>query len=751
MNAIKNNSPFTTFISILFLCCILFFTFIGSGQGHAHSAYAYQAYILQDAGVDLYWYPEQEEEIVLAIDTDLCRENITGWQDFYTGNAVLGLDTDRADYPYGLIAFTQGITGTIKTNDTISILRHLRDTNRLRIVDNSTEYAQGTIYPTNGCFPVEFMFKSRALAEQAAGRNLNLIAPAEGTFTVTKGEMTQTRLPDMQPSIPTTALTDPNGVNTYVSSIGTTIRRNVIGIRQWTSANSYEHFACYFILLICIILTFSYIQQRTVLTRLKRALTGLEISMLLFSILRILKLCIDSADIILSRYVWYAFYPCFFGISLACLLIAYYTGAPTEGKRTPFWWKFLCRLDIGCVFLVFTNDWHGLFVKTIADPLNNAIFYIPGIMNTPVKLLIAGQFIAVLVLLLKNTAKGKRISAKFFLPVFILVLELFFHACYNLDLWGAKNMETILVTNIGILLFVITAVYAGILPTNKGYKTAFYYSTVSMEIQNKDGHPFYKSVSNIPHDDNMRLHIRQLQSGKLLWQEDISEINRIRHSLSLNKTALERSTHLLKKQKQLRHHLIELNARDKIFKELEKIISFKQEKIRRLATLLQDKHITGDCRRHHINLLSCLVIFIKKRSLLLLNTREKDILKTAELIAALRESCSYFQKAGLNTACMYGMTTDTLPAQEALFAYDLAELIWEESVKTTGSDLLLGFYNECSHLQVIIRAEADLKDALDRAIKTISIKALYDNAILRWEITDTDITLTLTFPKEEQR
>lgn len=714
----------------------------------AHPAYDYQAVILENRGINFNWYPQQEETIVLAVDKDLCPDEIKGWQDFYASQAVLGLDTDNADYAYGLFAFTQGLGIEASTEATSALLQELWKKDRLLIIDNGTEYSRKKIYPAVGRFPVEFMFYSRAAAEKAAGRNLLLVTPREGTLTLSKGEMTKSKLEDRDAAVPATQVSDPEALNAYVSSAIKALRQDVLHIRLFSTDNGYEHLLSYFILLLCIVFTFGYLQPLITRSSLKKTLTALELSLLVFTVIRILKLAVPISDLTGLRYLWYAYYPCFFAISLICLLTAYYTGTSLEGKQIPSWWWGLCVIDLVLTLLIFTNDLHGWFVTFDPQLAYNNCVYKPGIFNLPIKALIALEFIAVPILLVKNNVKAKFSYRRIIWPLGILILELFFHFCYSLHIMGAQNMETVWVTNAGVLLFLLASVYAGIFPTNRGYDTAFTYSTATMLICDASGQVAYDSAVKMPPGKDCRLHISPIAGGKLYWQEDVSEINRLRHSLALNNAALARYNRLLQKRKQVRSHLVELELQETMFQELELIISLKKEKMQVLAAKLQEKNLAPKAKEHLVQLFSCLGIYIKKRSLLLLSAQTHNQVSTPEFRAALDESAAYYQKAGLNTACCYELVSPSLEAAEAMLLYDLAELVWEESSKCPSSDLLVNVQETTGQLKMIIRASAELQPALAKAADILRSKKPFTGHRFLWRSAEDLVTLTLQRQEE---
>jgi hypothetical protein len=691
----------------------------------AHQAYGYQAVILKNEGLDFNWYPKQKEKVVIAIDKDLCQINIKGWQDFYASSVVLGINTDNNDFAYSLFAFTQGMGKEANQDATIALIRNLWDSNRLLVIDNANEYSPRETYPAIGHFPVEFMFYSRALAEKAAGRNLHIVIPQEGTLSLTKGEITKENLANATPAAVATQVKDPDQLNAYVGASTKTIRRNIIHIRRFTPADGYELLAAYLLLLLLIIFTFGFLQPKITRPALKSTLSYSEASLLLFCLVRIIKLEVSPINPTLLRYLWYAYYPCFFAISLTCLLVAYYTGTSIEEKKIPAWWQELCYLDILCTLLIFTNDLHSLFAVFSPNNAYNDYIYKAGILNIPIKLLVTLEFIAVPVILIKNNVKAKFSSSKMFLPLSILVLELVFHFCYTMNLWGAQNLETVFVTALGVTLFLLASAYSGLFPTNRGYNTAFTYSTASMIICDSSGKVVYDSVTKIPPDKNMRLHIKQLAAGKLLWQEDISEINRLQHSLALNNAALTRYNNLLQKKKLVRTNLVELELQEKMFKELETIISLKKEKMQSLVAILQNKALTAQAKEYYIQLLSCFVVFIKKRSVLLLSSQGNNQLLAKELRAALEESCSFYKKAGLNTACTCSIVSERLDAFDAMLIYDLAELVWEETAKTPGTDLLISVIEENGYLKIVIKAQDELHLALTRVMNILSSKEFF--------------------------
>ena len=97
-------------------------------------------------------------------------------------------------------------------------------------------------------------------------------------------------------------------------------------------------------------------------------------------------------------------------------------------------------------------------------------------------------------------------------------------------------------------LFITACVYARLIPVNSGYRKFFARSTLKMQIVNSDGHTVMaasdafelpKDIKTelmhasgpLAYDRDTVLYSEDIKNGRVIWQEDISKLNKVNSEL----------------------------------------------------------------------------------------------------------------------------------------------------------------------------------------------------------------------------
>ncbi len=732
-----------------------------------------EAVLLARQGQPLYWYPREIDDIVFLINRSLCREEITDWQDLYHSRAVLGIEDNDADWKSGILALTLALRGSCHEKDVLSLLTELWRDGRLVIHYQGREYSRDRSAVAPAPFPVEILFRSEAeRRRQLQDRNhLALVTPRTHPLRVTRGLLSDRPLIGANAQPPRPDLEDSETFEATHMALPSLLRRHVAHYRVWARNGRTSLTAAYLVTFAAIFLVFGFlrhhIQRRNVLL----AACLAEGSVLLLALVRFFKLYTDENST-LNRFLWYAFYPSYFLIALSLLLAVYYMTRRHGDFRVPSWWKALAVLDGAACLVVLTNDLTEFFAAFPLGFTHSSDIYEITLAGSFLKCFLAAQFCAAVFFLVRNgcamlrcprkrpDGTGEETEAgtaravllgKYALPALILCLELAYHFCYGMNLASARYWDTCLVLIWGCLAFAAISDYLYLLPVNRGYERAFDCSTVSMAICDSTGNTVYGILPRSqPPESGLVLHRLPLDKGSFWWQEDLSEIRRLRHSLDLSNRTLSRYVRLLRRRREIRSRYLTLQQQNRLFAELAAVCESKSHAVRVLTGQLERQDLDRPGQKRVMRLVSCLIVYLKKRCVLLLSSKGQGTIKPLEFMMALRESCDYFTAAGLQSACTYRLDRSLLAAGDALTLYDLAEFLLESCSRRSGETVLLSLVETGGALRLVCLASPGLAEILAAAGHVLARRKDWVSCQTELDKDDDSVTLYITLQPGEE-
>lgn len=730
-----------------------------------------EAVLLVRQGQPLYWYPREIDDIVFLVNRGLCQEEISDWQDLYRSRAVIGIEDGDADWKSGILALTLALRGSCREQDVLSLLTELWQDGRLVVHYRGREYSRDHSAVAPAPFPVEILFRSEAeRRRQLQDRNhLVLVTPRTHPLHVTRGLLSDRPLAGGNARPPQTDLEDPETFEATCLALPALLRRHVARYRVWARNGRTSLIAAYLVTFAAIFLVFGFLQHHTQRRNVLLAARLAEGSLVLLALVRFFKLYTDETSP-LNRFLWYAFYPPYFLIALSLLLSIYYMTRRHGDFRVPSWWKGLAALDGAACLVILTNDLTEAFAAFPLGPALGSNVYEITLAGSLIKCFLAAQFCAAFLLLVRNSCAmvrhprkrpdetGERADAgtvlqwKYALPALILSLELAYHFCYGMNLASARHWDTCLVLIWGCLAFAAVSDYLYLLPVNRGYERAFDCSTVSMAICDAAGHTVYGILPR-PHppESGLVLHRLPLDRGSFWWQEDLSEIRRLRHSLDLSNRTLSRYVRLLRRRREIRSRYLTLQQQNRLFAELAAICESKSHAVRVLTGQLERRDLDRTGQKRIMRLVSCLIVYLKKRCVLLLSSKGQGTVKSLEFMMALRESCDSFTAAGLQSACTYRLDRPLLAAGDALVLYDLAEFLLESCSRLPGETVLLSLVETGGALRLVCLASPGLAGILAAAGRTIARRKEWASCRTEFDEDDDSATLYVTLKPEEER
>ena len=448
----------------------------------------------------------------------------------------------------------------------------------------------------------------------------------------------------------------------------------------------------------------------------------------------------------LGRYLWYAFYIPMLLIPLLGVFIIQCVDKP-EKYVLPKKMKLLYIPLVLLLVLVFTNDLHEL-VFVFPNGITNYNFdygYNFGFYPVCAWFVILG-FYFVIMLLLKNRTPGKRSFKK--MPIIIMIVAVVFWIFYK------KIMTSVDLVAIDCLLITAlleSAIQSGLIRSNTGYHELFEISTVAAQIVDEDYQACYlSSCADDFSEDIMRraeqkpvdkgntvLNSKKISGGRILWQNDLTQIKQLLAQLTETQEQLNENNVLLKAELELKENKVRLDEKNRLYDRIASEVYSQLEKAEKLLKLAEEN---PEKTRETLLQICVLSAYIKRRSNLLLLNEENSTIQSKELEYCFRESLKNFE---LNNVIISfdSVCNDMLSVEFAVLAYDLFENIVEVFIENINAVLVhLHCKNGDVRLRIQIGCENEISEA---AIPEFAVE--YNE--ITYDIQENDIVFDVILSK----
>ena len=386
----------------------------------------------------------------------------------------------------------------------------------------------------------------------------------------------------------------------------------------------------------------------------------------------------------LVRYLWYAFYIPMLLIPLIGIFVAQYIRKP-DGYRLPKW-SYLFFIPAFLLLVgIFTNDLHNLmfaFPKGIeyfdSDYTYGILYWIS--MAWYISLTLA----FVIILIYKSRLPGTKRVQK--IPLFVAIAAVAFWILYTAGLIEG-DLTVIDCIIIGTLLE--TAIQTGLIPTNTSHKELFDSTTVPVIIVDSDYQARYTSGGALPvSESDMRasadapvtlgdtvLCSAPITAGRVVWQNDMAELNRQREELDDVRQQLSEEGDLIEAENAIKERQAQADEKNRLY---DKIAREVKPQLTVLTSLIE-KAEKGENVKENLSRVAVIGSYVKRRGNLLLVGSEDGSITLHELENALRESTENLQLFGADIALTVKGKGE-IPLAYAIGAYDLYERVVEATL-----------------------------------------------------------------------
>ena len=708
--------------------------FISLSRGGAAEAFDTQAQPAMGSGVASYWYPQYIATVVIAVDRSRTDADITGWAGLGTVDEKIGMTSVGPYLGHIIAAISYGLDGEdFSLHSAAGLLEPIHRNGRLLYDDYNA--------------PILICFDYQAAAMNEAGRNMEIIIPAEGTLSFEKGLLsnypidmgnagallngTSLRLtgeagntagyPSNELYNNAAVLNDYTHLNTEIRDITRLLRREIQRTYLYSSADGNEHQMVALVYIVAVILWAGSVAHRAMQKGVRRSAFICSSMLVSWVLVRIFKYQLYTAGV-LSRYAWYAYYIFELGIPLVILWMALVIDKPENTLRPPNWWFYLSGVNIALVFLVMTNDLHQLALVMDIQGRKWGDDYGYGPVYFAAIIVIFAQVLLAQIIMVKKSRHSPR-KFIFLLPAVVYLLLGAYGVAYILRVPFAWESSLTITVGIFALIYMEVCVQIGLVPVNRKYRMFFEESPQNMQIINDEGNMVLTSVAAEPigeetwrafcqnpdeaqlAGEDELLFAGKINGGMVIWREDISSINKLYRGIEASMEQLKMANILLEQEEALRSRLASSQVRTSLFEALENKIRQQSEKL----SFMLHNIPGGEERSSYIARVALLVCYIKRRCNLFFIEQNSSQTSANELIVYMDELAEFAREVGFKCFCNCTLTCKVSLRQMTLM-YDLfyGFLDWMQNRDTIS--LYLQILEEDSNIVMRVMPSGDMAD-----------------------------------------
>ena len=468
--------------------------------------------------------------------------------------------------------------------------------------------------------------------------------------------------------------------------------------------------------LLYIALYFSWgisIYRRVIQPQARRCLLAVSELMVFWFVVRCCKYFFAVTPTV-TRLLWYAYYVPMLLIPMLSVFVAMLLDK-SEHYRLPHSVRLLIVPTLLCSLFVLTNDLHQLVFSFPADAVwtdANRTVECGYILVFAWPILCAILALAVL----KRKSRQSHLQTR--LPFLILLCSIVYALIYAT---GVRWMQVLAgdLTAAQCLLFAIcleSCLQTGLIPMNTGYDSLLHDLSVGMQITDAEHHVRYASAAAKPLtaekmiqveregqllDQTTLLQAYPIPGGCTIWQEDVSDLLRVKNELDGIKEELEERNAILRDQYRKDAQRYKLEEQNRLYDLVQRET---QPQLREIDALAEQYTQTRpDTPEQRALLLRILVLstYIKRHKDMVISSDRSRAVPVHLLEGALRESCSNLATGGIAGNLFIPRTEAMIPVQTALEAYDLFEAALERSLDTL-QEYLIAVSEEDDTLQLHI-------------------------------------------------
>ncbi len=663
-----------------------------------------------ELGIAEYWYPQYLATVVIAIDRAQTECHIAGWHDLLEITDTLGMSDTLSEARLILSALSYGLEGQNYTLEGASALL-------------SALYRQERLQLGSDEAAVLICFDDQAAMMRANGRPMEIVIPAEGTLSFEKGILSPypLNLPAESEELCLHAgfrladgrslfegypadyraavrVEDPAYAAKVFDDTTFALKRKVqnIGSYLYSSDDGRGHQFFGLSLIILVILWTGHMLRRVMHSSIRRAILIMAILLIGWMLLRMFKYQIPLGT--LNMYCWYSYYFFRLSLPLAGIWLSYAIDRPNDTSRPPKWWYVCAVYNFILIALVLSNNLHyQAFIFDPQDPNYNIHFSYGPVYYLAMISLFAELLIMQMMIIVKGWKSPRKRG--FVGPIIFYALIGLYCVGYIMRVPVIWETDSTMVSCMFVLIFTDLCIRSGLIPVNSKYKALFARSPLNMQILSASGDIAVKSGAatqirgegaafRAP-DENTLLYQSKITGGAVVWQEDISSLNRLHQEIFKSNQKLKAANAILSEEERIKSQLAATEARSKLFSELEEEI---QKRTLELYEKIETLEERGD-DKSSIAVITLLLCYLKRRCILFFRERETEDIPLDEIVVYLDELSEFAALVGIRLHVLSILYT-TLPTREGTLFYDFVYLMLEWAIAQQRDTLLLQILSE---------------------------------------------------------
>lgn len=218
-------------------------------------------------------------------------------------------------------------------------------------------------------------------------------------------------------------------------------------------------------------------------------------------------------------------------------------------------------------------------------------------------------------------------------------------------------------------------IYVGLVPTNSSYEAIFSQATTGMAIEGKDGTRLVSRAASRNSTGN-ELHTYSFDGGTLLWNKDVSALQKTIKELNRSAETLAQKGALLSEEIKTRNEEARLNAKNQIYDHLTREV---QNQLRLMEEIIQ-KWCPVEDNRPHLCHLCVLGTYVKQRCNLRLIQKESGMIRPEDLHLSLDSMIKAMNLVGIDAEVIWMENPE-----QPIDVIDTLEARLEETAFASGS------------------------------------------------------------------
>ena len=442
------------------------------------------------------------------------------------------------------------------------------------------------------------------------------------------------------------------------------------------------------------------------------------------------------------RYMWYGYYIPMILIPLIGIFITMYIGKPNNYKNPS--WTYLFYIPALILLVgIFTNDLHN-WAFTFPNGIENFNDdYSYGVLFWITATWFSGLGILFVVLLIrKSKLPGSKKMQK--VPLYIICVAIVFWILYATQVIDA---DLTIIDCLIIIALLESAMQTGLIPINTNYREIFESTTIPVAIIDNGYATKYRSggATSFSKEDmlltaigavsmgNKILSSSPIRGGRVVWQDDVEELNRQRLELDEIHESLAEEGTLIQAENEIKEKQAQADEKSLLYDKVAREVSTQLTKVLGLISIAENEKAT----KKNLAQIAIIGTYIKRRGNLILLNNENELVSASELASAFRESSDNLKLLGISSA--FDVIVDgEIPLCDALKAYDL----YEEIIEALLEDLSAVFVRlKVLHGGVKLTLELGAKNQI--SMDRLGFIAVSDEVNVELDGEDIFVTLTL--------